>query len=82
MVSMRNLLERFLKLCGYPYSRIEHELKEDRQSAIHLFNQDKDTLFLLLSIKELESDVHVSGADSLILYDYEWNPNLEAQVRY
>ena len=46
------------------------------------FNQDKRIFVFILSTRSGGIGVNLTGADTVIFYDSDWNPTMDAQVRY
>ena len=74
------LLEDLLLARGYAYERIDGSVRgNDRQAAIDRFNRaGADTFAFLLSTKAGGQGINLTAADTVIIYDSDWNP----QVRH
>lgn len=82
MSKMLNILEKFLSYHGYTYLRLDGKLKpEDRMSVMERFNYDKRIFILLLSTRAGGLGVNLIGADTVIFYDSDWNPQIDAQAQ-
>ena len=44
------------------------------------FNQDKRIFAFILSTRSGGIGVNLTGADTVIFYDSDWNPTMDAQV--
>lgn len=44
------------------------------------FNQDKRIFVFILSTRSGGIGVNLTGADTVIFYDSDWNPTMDAQV--
>jgi SNF2 family DNA or RNA helicase len=75
---MLDLLEHYLKLKGYIYERIDGSLRgNDRQSAIDRFTKEgSDRFVFLLSTRAGGLGINLATADTVIIYDSDYNPQL------
>jgi len=85
MVESLNILEDYLQYREYPYERLDGSIKsEDRQASIDRF-QDKgsNSFVFLLSTRAGGVGINLTMADTVILFDSDWNPqsDLQAQAR-
>ena len=85
MVRVLNLLEDYLRWMAYPYERIDGCIKgNDRQAAIDRFSKpDSDRFVFLLCTRAGGVGINLTAADTVIIYDSDWNPqnDLQAQAR-
>lgn len=82
MTDMLNLLERFLRLHGYSYVRIDGTMDVlQRQILVERFNNDKNIFLVILSTRTGRFSVNLTGADTIIFYDSEWNSMIDTHVR-
>ena len=51
------------------------------QEAIKAFNADRDTFVFLLSTRAGGVGINLTAADTVILYDSDWNPHQDMQVQ-
>ena len=72
------LLEELLAVRGYAYERIDGSVRgNERQAAIDRFNRaDADTFAFLLSTKAGGQGINLTAADTVIIYDSDWNPQV------
>jgi hypothetical protein len=54
--------------------------REERQSAMDRFNTDPDTFAYLLSTRAGGLGINLTGADTVIIYDSDWNPHADSQA--
>ncbi len=68
---------------GYNYCRIDGNTSgEDRESAIDSFNSPGSDRFLfLLSTRAGGLGINLATADIVVLFDSDWNPQMDLQVR-
>lgn len=81
MTRMLDVLEAFLNLHGYTYLRLDGSTKvEKRQQLTERFNADSKAFVFILSTRSGGVGINLTGADSVIFYDSDWNPAMDAQV--
>ena len=51
-----------------------------RQEAIRSFNEDKEVGIFLLSTRAGGLGINLTAADTVIIYDSDWNPHQDMQV--
>ena len=83
MTEVLNLLEDLLKYLGLKYSRLDGSTKgETRQQLIKDFNDPNSESFIfLLSTRAGGLGLNLQSADTVILYDNDWNPFADQQAR-
>ena len=85
MVLVLNILEDYMRYRGFPYVRLDGTIKGSiRQQAIDRFNNPNiDTFVFLVSTKAGGVGINLTSADTVIIYDSDWNPqnDLQAQAR-
>ena len=82
MTKMLDLLEDFLDGCGYKYERIDGSITGTlRQDAIDRFNADgADQFVFLLSTRAGGLGINLYTADTVVIYDSDWNPHNDIQA--
>jgi hypothetical protein len=81
MTRMLDILEAFLNLHGHTYLRLDGSTKvEKRQQLTERFNTDPKVFVFILSTRSGGVGINLTGADSVIFYDSDWNPAMDAQV--
>ena len=69
-------------LHGWPVCRIDGGVKAtDRQDEIEAFNTDPDCKLFLLSTRAGGLGINLTAADTVILYDSDWNPQQDLQAQ-
>ncbi|KAL8951956.1 MAG: hypothetical protein Q9222_002108, partial [Ikaeria aurantiellina] len=69
-------------LRGWPVCRIDGGVKaEDRTSQIEDFNTRKECRLFLLSTRAGGLGINLTAADTVILYDSDWNPQQDLQAQ-
>lgn len=82
MSKMLDVLERFLSLHGHTYLRLDGGTKvDDRQRLMERFNRDPKVFAFILSTRSGGIGVNLTGADTVIFYDSDWNPAMDAQAQ-
>jgi len=82
MTRMLDVLEDFLVMRGHRYCRVDgktpHELREER---IEQYNAPKSPLYcFLLSTRAGGLGINLQTADTVVLYDSDWNPQADLQA--
>uniref|UniRef100_A0A671TAT7 Chromodomain-helicase-DNA-binding protein 5-like n=1 Tax=Sinocyclocheilus anshuiensis TaxID=1608454 RepID=A0A671TAT7_9TELE len=82
MTKMLDLLEDFLEFEGYKYERIDGSITGGlRQEAIDRFNAPGAQQFcFLLSTRAGGLGINLATADTVIIYDSDWNPHNDIQA--
>lgn len=85
MVKCLDILEDYLIFKKYPYERIDGRIRGPlRQAAIDRYSKpDSDRFVFLLCTKAGGLGINLTAADTVIIYDSDWNPqnDLQAQAR-
>ncbi|KFD54150.1 hypothetical protein M514_04927 [Trichuris suis] len=82
MARMLDILEIFLSHHGYKYLRLDGATGvERRQVLMERFNEDRRILCFILSTRSGGLGVNLTGADTVIFYDSDWNPTMDAQAQ-
>ena len=85
MTRVLDLLGDYLRCQAYPYERIDGCVKgNDRQASIDRFSRpDSDRFVFLLCTRAGGVGINLTAADTVIIYDSDWNPqnDLQAQAR-
>ncbi|KAK8899684.1 choline dehydrogenase 6 [Tritrichomonas musculus] len=81
MVKILDLLENYLNYKGYKYERLDGGVQEnERQQSIERFNRGQDLFVFLLSTKAGGVGINLTTADTVIIYDPDWNPQNDIQA--
>uniref|UniRef100_A0A8D3AGX9 DNA helicase n=1 Tax=Scophthalmus maximus TaxID=52904 RepID=A0A8D3AGX9_SCOMX len=82
MTKMLDLLEDFLENEGYKYERIDGGVTGNmRQEAIDRFNAPGAPQFaFLLSTRAGGLGINLASADTVVIYDSDWNPHNDIQA--
>ncbi|KAK9806599.1 hypothetical protein WJX73_007101 [Symbiochloris irregularis] len=81
MTKLLDLLDTFLEQRGHQACRIDGSVSwQDRQKAMSTFNTDKDVFVFLLSTRAGGLGINLTSADTVIIYDSDWNPHQDMQA--
>ncbi|KAH8872272.1 Chromodomain-helicase-DNA-binding protein 1 [Schistosoma japonicum] len=85
MVRMLDLIADYLNLRGWGFQRLDGSIRgEVRKQALDHFNSEGSTDFcFLLSTRAGGLGINLATADTVIIFDSDWNPqnDLQAQAR-
>ena len=82
MTRVLDILEDYVRIKGYGYCRIDGNTSGvDREAAMDAFNAPDSSKFLfLLSTRAGGMGINLYTADTVILYDSDWNPQADLQA--
>ncbi|XP_065852202.1 protein CHROMATIN REMODELING 4 isoform X2 [Euphorbia lathyris] len=83
MTKLLDILEDYLNVEFGPktYERVDGSVAvSDRQTAIARFNQDKSRFVFLLSTRSCGLGINLATADTVIIYDSDFNPHADIQA--
>ncbi|KAL3476127.1 SNF2 family N-terminal domain-containing protein [Aspergillus californicus] len=83
MTQIMNIMEDFLRLRGMKYLRLDGSTKsDDRSDLLKLFNAPGSDYFcFLLSTRAGGLGLNLQTADTVIIYDSDWNPHQDLQAQ-
>ncbi|KAG0640925.1 P-loop containing nucleoside triphosphate hydrolase protein [Tuber brumale] len=82
MTKVLDILEQFLNIHGHRYLRLDGATKvEQRQILTDRFNNDTRILVFILSTRSGGLGINLTGADTVIFYDLDWNPAMDKQCQ-
>jgi len=82
MTKVLDILEQFLNLHGHRYLRLDGSTRiEQRQILTERFNTDPKILAFILSSRSGGIGINLTGADTVIFYDLDWNPAMDKQCQ-
>ncbi|KAH8702492.1 putative RSC complex subunit [Talaromyces proteolyticus] len=83
MTQIMNIMEDFLRLKGLKYLRLDGSTKsDDRSELLKLFNDPNSDYFcFLLSTRAGGLGLNLQTADTVIIYDSDWNPHQDLQAQ-
>ncbi|XP_063989638.1 uncharacterized protein LOC135168912 [Diachasmimorpha longicaudata] len=78
---MLDILEDYLMMRPWKYRRLDGNTDiADRKESIQIFNSDPDYFLFLVSTRAGGIGLNLTGADTVILYDSDWNPQADIQA--
>lgn len=83
MTKLLDILEDYLTIEFGPktFERVDGSVSvADRQAAITRFNQDKSRFVFLLSTRSCGLGINLATADTVIIYDSDFNPHADIQA--
>jgi ATP-dependent helicase STH1/SNF2 len=83
MTQIMNIMEDFLRLRGMKYLRLDGSTKaDDRSDLLKLFNAPNSEYFcFLLSTRAGGLGLNLQTADTVVIYDSDWNPHQDLQAQ-
>ncbi len=82
MSKMLDIFEIFLNLHDFTYLRLDGSTSvERRQRLMDRFNTDPKIFCFILSTRSGGLGINLTGADTVIFYDSDWNPAMDAQAQ-
>lgn len=82
MTRVLDVLEGFLCMHGHTYLRLDGATRVDRrQPLVDRFNNDPRVFVFILSTRSGGVGLNLTGADTVIFYDSDWNPTMDAQAQ-
>ncbi|GAA96197.1 uncharacterized protein L969DRAFT_44277 [Mixia osmundae IAM 14324] len=82
MTKVLDILEGFLTFHGHRYLRLDGATKiEQRQILTERFNTDRRILCFISSTRAGGLGINLTGADTVVFYDSDWNPAMDRQCQ-
>lgn len=82
MTRVLDILEQFLNIHGHRYLRLDGQTKiEQRQILTERFNSDTRIDVFILSSRSGGLGINLTGADTVVFYDSDWNPAMDKQCQ-
>eukprot|EP00750_Incisomonas_marina_P003822 INCI13415.6.p1 GENE.INCI13415.6~~INCI13415.6.p1 ORF type:complete len:2381 (+),score=532.45 INCI13415.6:269-7411(+) len=84
MVMMLDILHDYCNIRGFNVERLDGRCRgTDRQRSIDRYMHNEDSFIMLLSTRAGGVGINLTAADTVIIYDSDWNPqnDLQAQAR-
>lgn len=79
---MLDILEVFLNVYGWTYYRLDGSTPvENRQRMTELFNRSDRVFAFIMTTRAGGLGLNLIGADTVIFYDSDWNPAMDAQAQ-
>eukprot|EP00899_Mesostigma_viride_P018681 jgi/Mesvir1/26814/Mv20575-RA.3 len=81
MTKMLDIVETYLEDKGHGYCRIDGSVPADvRRQQIHDFHHEADKFVFLLSTRAGGLGINLTCADTVIIFDSDWNPHQDLQA--
>jgi len=82
MTRMLDILQDYLVYKGYKYERLDGSIRgDDRQTSIDRFNTPNSDVFVFLLCTHAGGlGINLTSADTVIIYDSDWNPQNDIQA--
>ncbi|KAI4813106.1 hypothetical protein KUCAC02_024454 [Chaenocephalus aceratus] len=82
MTSILDLLMDYCYLRGYQYSRLDGSMSfSERDENMTKFSKDPDVFLFLLSTRAGGLGINLTAADTVIIFDSDWNPQADLQAQ-
>ncbi|CAN6670816.1 transcription regulatory protein Snf2p [Trichomonascus vanleenenianus] len=83
MTQIMDIMEDYLRFRGMQYLRLDGATKaDDRSNLLKLFNAENSPYFaFLLSTRAGGLGLNLQTADTVIIYDTDWNPHQDLQAQ-
>ncbi|KAI0296669.1 SNF2 family N-terminal domain-containing protein [Russula brevipes] len=83
MTKVMDIMEDFLKMMGWKYLRLDGGTKtEERAGHVQQFNaKDSDITVFILSTRAGGLGLNLQTADTVIIFDSDWNPHADLQAQ-
>ncbi|KAF7437300.1 hypothetical protein PC9H_004139 [Pleurotus ostreatus] len=83
MTKVMDIMEDFLKMMGWKYLRLDGGTKtEERASYVQLFNaKESEIKVFILSTRAGGLGLNLQTADTVIIFDSDWNPHADLQAQ-
>jgi len=83
MTQLMTIMERFFDMRGIKYLRLDGSTSsEERERRMYMFNDPDSPYFIfLLSTRAGGLGLNLATADTVIIFDSDWNPMIDAQAQ-
>ena len=80
--TLLDILEAYISSKGYTHCRLDGNTRtEARQQMVKEFNTNKSIFIFLLSTKAGGLGLNITGANTVIIFDPNWNPSHDLQAQ-
>jgi SNF2 family DNA or RNA helicase len=82
MTKLMDILEDYLEWRGFKYLRLDGNTKTDeRRELLEMYNAEDSPYFIfLLSTRAGGLGLNLQTADTVIMFDSDWNPAMDQQA--
>uniref|UniRef100_A0A8C9RWZ5 Proliferation-associated SNF2-like protein n=1 Tax=Scleropages formosus TaxID=113540 RepID=A0A8C9RWZ5_SCLFO len=82
MTSILDILMDYCYLRDFKYSRLDGSMSfADRRENMNKFSSDPDVFLFLLSTRAGGLGINLTAADTVIIFDSDWNPQADLQAQ-
>ncbi|XP_041803253.1 lymphoid-specific helicase [Chelmon rostratus] len=82
MTSILDILMDYCYLRGFQYSRLDGSMSySDRDENMTKFSKDPEVFLFLLSTRAGGLGINLTAADTVIIFDSDWNPQADLQAQ-
>uniref|UniRef100_A0A4W6DNU4 Proliferation-associated SNF2-like protein n=1 Tax=Lates calcarifer TaxID=8187 RepID=A0A4W6DNU4_LATCA len=82
MTSILDILMDYCYLRGFQYSRLDGSMSySDRDENMTKFSNDPEVFLFLLSTRAGGLGINLTAADTVIIFDSDWNPQADLQAQ-
>uniref|UniRef100_A0A8C9IWV3 Helicase, lymphoid specific n=1 Tax=Piliocolobus tephrosceles TaxID=591936 RepID=A0A8C9IWV3_9PRIM len=82
MTSMLDILMDYCHLRDFNFSRLDGSMSySEREKNMHSFNVDPEVFIFLVSTRAGGLGINLTAADTVIIYDSDWNPQSDLQAQ-
>lgn len=82
MTSILDILMDYCFLRGFQYSRLDGSMSyADREENMARFSKDPEVFVFLLSTRAGGLGINLTAADTVIIFDSDWNPQADLQAQ-
>ncbi|GIX86456.1 hypothetical protein CDAR_165421 [Caerostris darwini] len=81
-VTLLHILEDYCTFRNYKFTKLYGKMHlEERERQLKLFNEDSSVFLFLISTRAGGLGINLTSADTVILYDTDWNPQADLQAQ-
>ncbi|XP_054238720.1 lymphoid-specific helicase isoform X2 [Indicator indicator] len=82
MTMMLDILMDYCYLRDFKFSRLDGTMSySEREENMHQFNTDSEVFLFLVSTRAGGLGINLTAADTVIIYDSDWNPQSDLQAQ-
>ncbi|XP_036120535.1 lymphoid-specific helicase isoform X4 [Molossus molossus] len=82
MTRMLDILIDYCHFRNFNFSRLDGSMSySERETNMHNFNTDPDVFIFLVSTRAGGLGINLTAADTVIIYDSDWNPQSDLQAQ-
>ncbi|KAM5236465.1 lymphoid-specific helicase [Ctenodactylus gundi] len=82
MTRMLDILMDYCLLRSFSFSRLDGSMSySEREENMHNFNNDPDVFIFLVSTRAGGLGINLTAADTVVIYDSDWNPQSDLQAQ-